>query len=114
MPRKRFINSGYVAMQLVVFFDLPVRTKEDRKNYAKFRKALLEDGFAMLQFSVYARYCPSDEIATRHKRYVRDALPPRGAVRMLTVTTRQFEKMENFIGPRQTTPEREPDAATFY
>lgn len=114
MPRKRFINSGYVAMELVVFFDLPVKTKEDRKNYAKFRKALLEDGFAMLQFSVYARFCPNDEVATRRKRYVRDALPPRGFVRMLTVTTRQFEKMENYVGARPTVPEKEPDVATFY
>lgn len=114
MPRKRFICSGYVAMELFVFFDLPVRTKADRKNYAKFRKALLEDGFAMLQFSVYARFCPSDEIAARHKRYVRDALPPRGFVRMLTVTTRQFEKMENYVGSRPTAQKPEPDVATFY
>ena len=46
-------------MWVVAMFDLPVETQQNRRDYARFRKALLKDGFMMLQFSVYARYLPS-------------------------------------------------------
>jgi hypothetical protein len=39
-------------MWLVVMFDLPV-TADARREYAHFRKGLLKDGFARMQFSVY-------------------------------------------------------------
>ena len=48
-------------MWVMVMFDLPVGTKRQRKVAARFRKDLLEDGFWMLQFSVYARPCSSQE-----------------------------------------------------
>lgn len=114
MPRQRFVLSGYTTMVLFVLFDLPVKTKRDRKNYARFRKTLLEDGFSMIQYSVYIRFCLSEEIAGKHRRTVREALPPRGMVHMMTVTSRQFQKMENLVGAREKVPEREPDLATFY
>ncbi len=44
-------------MWLLAMFDLPVTTRKARKRYAEFRKLLLQEGFSMLQFSVYARYC---------------------------------------------------------
>ena len=50
-------------MWLFAMFDLPVTTTKARKRYAEFRKVLLEQGFSMLQYSVYARYCASEEMA---------------------------------------------------
>jgi CRISPR-associated protein Cas2 len=55
--------SGYRAVWLFTLFDLPVLTKTDRRNYTRFRKALVREGFMMLQLSVYARYCASEEAA---------------------------------------------------
>ena len=53
-------------MWVIVMFDLPTDTKADRRSYALFRKSLIQDGFSMLQFSVYIRHCASDENAYVH------------------------------------------------
>lgn len=114
MPRKQFIGSGYGSMWMFVMFDLPVKTKKERKIYAKFRKELLHDGFTMLQYSVYARYCVSEEIVAVHRRVVRKALPAEGHVRILVLTDRQFGKMENYVGKSQEPPEGAPQQLTFF
>ena len=67
--------SGYRIMWLFTYFDLPVETKADRKAYTDFRKALLKDGFTMLQYSVYIRHCPSMESTEAHIRRIEKALP---------------------------------------
>jgi CRISPR-associated protein Cas2 len=54
-------------MWVMVMFDLPVGSKEDRKNYSQFRKKLLENGFRIMQYSVYARPCFTDETAETYE-----------------------------------------------
>jgi CRISPR-associated protein Cas2 len=97
--------SAFRPMWLMAMFDLPVEEREDRRNYARFRKALLKDGFMMLQYSVYARYIPSEEAAEAHRRIVRHAVPPLGQVRIIAVTDHQFGKMEVFYGRKPRKPE---------
>jgi CRISPR-associated protein Cas2 len=92
-------------MWLMAMFDLPVEDKQDRRNYTRFRKALLKDGFMMLQLSVYARYLPSEEAAEAHRKTVRSAVPPLGQVRIIGVTDHQFGKMEVFYGRKPRKPE---------
>ena len=70
-------------MWLMVMFDLPTDTKAARKVYRKSRGALLDDGFTMLQYSVYARHCPSFENSEVHEKRINAALPPDGEVRLL-------------------------------
>lgn len=101
----RFALSAFRPMWLMAMFDLPVEDKIDRRNYARFRKALLKDGFMMLQYSVYARYLPSEEAAEAHRRTVRVAVPPLGQVRIIAVTDHQFGKMEVFYGRKPRAPE---------
>lgn len=93
-------------MWLVAMFDLPVTTKILRKKYARFRKELLKRGFMMLQFSVYARHCSSEDSAANIRADVRGVLPDEGQVRLLGVTDRQFGKMEVFFGKSRTGPEQ--------
>lgn len=100
--------SGYRGMWMFAMFDLPVTTKEARKRYARFRKALLARGFSMLQFSVYARHCGSEEFADGVRADVRTVLPPDGQVRLLGVTDRQYAKMEVFFGKKRTPTEDPP------
>ena len=95
-------------------FDLPVTTRKARKRYTQFRKALLKDGFSMLQYSVYARYCASEESATANRRRIRAALPPEGYVRVLAVTDRQFGKMENYIGKSSEPTEKPPSQLMLF
>ena len=68
-------------MWLFAMFDLPVTTAKARKRYAQFRKLLVEQGFSMLQYSVYARYCASEEMAVAYRGRIRAELPPEGYVR---------------------------------
>lgn len=102
----RVALSAFRPMWLMAMFDLPVEEKIDRRNYARFRKALLKDGFMMLQYSVYARYLPSEEAAEAHRRTVRSAVPPLGQVRLIAVTDHQFGKMEVFYGRKPREPEQ--------
>ena len=88
----------YRILWIFVFFDLPTETRKDRKNAANFRKELLKDGFAMLQFSIYVRHCNSRENATVHEKRVKSILPPRGQVIVFALTDKQFANMEFFRG----------------
>jgi CRISPR-associated protein Cas2 len=95
-------------MWMLAMFDLPVETAENRRNYTRFRKALLKDGFMMLQYSVYARFIPSEEAAAAHRRIVRAVVPPLGQVRIVGLTDHQFGKMEVFYGRKPRPPEQPP------
>lgn len=90
--------SEYRIMWVLVFFDLPTETKNEKKIYADFRKKLLTDGFTMFQFSIYLRHCASRENAEVHIKRVKGFLPPAGQVGILCITDKQFGNMELFIG----------------
>jgi CRISPR-associated protein Cas2 len=95
-------------MWLFAMFDLPVGTKAERKRAAAFRKDLLNRGFTMLQFSVYARHCASEDSAHGIRADLRAVLPDDGRVRILGVTDRQFGKMEVFFGKKRAPTEDPP------
>lgn len=92
-------NINYKMGWLICFFDLPTTSDEDKKNYTHFRKHLLEDGYLMIQYSVYARACVSHDRILTHTRRVKSFLPPKGAVRCLFVTNIQWDKTFVFYGP---------------
>jgi len=96
-------------MWLFVMFDLPVLESDQRRDYTRFRTRLLAQGFSMLQYSIYARYYPSEEASLAHRRRVRAVLPPEGQVRLLSVTDRQFGKMEVFLSGRRGRGEKKPE-----
>ena len=85
-------------MWVFVFFDLPVGTKPERRAATRFRNFLKDDGYMMLQFSVYARVCRGDEAVDKHLRRVVSNLPGRGSVRALQVTDRQYGRMKLLLG----------------
>lgn len=87
-------------MWLFVFFDLPTKTKRERKKYTDFRRVLLKDGFIMMQFSVYVRICKGDDSVDTHKKRVKEQIPPRGNIRMISITDLQYSKMETLIGEK--------------
>ena len=91
-------------MWILVFFDLPVVKKKDRKIAARFRKDIMSDGFSMFQFSIYIRHCPSRENADVHIKRVKRFLPPKGNVGILTITDKQFGMMEIFFGKDPAPP----------
>ena len=102
----------YTMGWLMVAFDLPVVTKQERKLATDFRKFLLDDGFQMIQFSVYARPCVTFARQETHLRRVRQAVPAEGAVRAIYITKAQWEKAFIIHGkpateiPAEETPEQ--------
>lgn len=95
-------------MWVMVMFDLPVDTKQARRQYVVFRKGLLKDGFTRMQFSVYVRHCASEENADVHEQRVSGTLPPDGEVRVLRITDKQFERMGVYLGKMRKPAEQPP------
>lgn len=85
-------------MRVLVMFDMPTQTKKDRKNYAKFRKQLIKAGFMMLQYSVYMRICKGTTSANNHLDRLNLILPPKGHIRALVITEKQFDNMRLLLG----------------
>jgi len=80
-------------MRIIVFFDLPVTTKAERKAATDFRKFLIKDGYYMVQYSVYARVCNGYDAVNKHINRLKIVVPDNGSVRALMVTEKQYESM---------------------
>lgn len=96
----------YKVMRLLCMFDLPMETSEEKKAYRVFRKHLLEEGFSMLQYSVYYRICPNREYANGIEGKIKNYLPGSGNVRLVAVTEKQFEDMKILVGSRSIEEEK--------
>ena len=88
-------------MYLMVFFDLPVKTKDDRRRASRFRRFLINDGYDMLQLSVYSRICREQDGLDKHLKRLQANLPPEGNVRALQVTDKQMARMKFLVGARK-------------
>lgn len=89
---------SYRFMRVLVFFDLPTETTEDKRNYRKFRKLLIKSGFLMLQESVYCRMLLTPGAGKSVIDTLRRHKPPQGIVQILTVTEKQFSGIECITG----------------
>ena len=85
-------------MRLLVFFDLPMVTKAEKRAYVQFRRFLLNDGYDMIQWSVYGRILNGHDAEDKHMQRVVANLPPEGSVRVLTVTEKQYASMKLLVG----------------
>lgn len=85
-------------MRVIVFFDLPTETSTDRRNYRKFRRFLVKGGFMMIQESVYAKLALNSTQVSQIINDVKSAQPEKGLVQILSVTEKQFSKMEIVSG----------------
>lgn len=90
--------NAYQIMWVLVFFDLPTETKKERRIASQFRLNMIKDGFVMFQFSIYMRHCPSRDNAEVHIKRVKNRLPEKGHVGILSITDKQFGDMEIFYG----------------
>lgn len=89
---------SYRFMRIFVFFDLPVATSENRREYARFRRFLIKNGFIMMQESVYCRIAANQNSVKIITDKVKKNKPSEGLVQVLTVTEKQFSKMEFITG----------------
>lgn len=88
----------YDFMRILVFFDLPVKTKKDRRCYTLFRKFLIEKGFFMLQYSIYSKILFNRDQASHIKDAIKRNVPENGNIRIMLITEKQYSRMEVIIG----------------
>lgn len=89
---------SYRFMRILVLFDLPVISSDDRRAYRHFRKAMLKKGFIMLQESVYCRMVLNKTMAEQVLDSIKREKPEKGLVMSLMITEKQFERMELITG----------------
>ena len=85
-------------MRVLVFFDLPVTTSEGRREYVRFRKMLIKNGFMMLQESVYCKIALNGTAVNSIMNTIHKNKPEEGLVQVLTVTEKQYSKMDLIVG----------------
>lgn len=85
-------------MRVIVFFDLPVTTAENRRAYAKFRRYLQKSGFIMMQESVYCKLALNGTATQSIIDNIHKNKPDEGLVQLLTVTEKQYAKMDLIVG----------------
>lgn len=89
-------------MRLMVMFDLPVDTSEERRNYRRFRKSLLNEGFIMIQYSVYVRVCVDSKSAQFMEKRISDFAPNVGLIQSMIITEAQYNQMHFILGESKT------------
>ena len=88
-------------MRLIVFFDLPVMTSDERHQYSKFRSYLIREGFIMVQKSVYSKIAMNATMSDRIRKDLVEHKPPRGNIQILSVSERQYQSIEIILGESQ-------------
>ena len=73
---------SYRFMRMMIFFDLPTDTIKDRREYARFRKYLIKNGFVMMQESVYCKLILNQSAVRPAADGIRKNRPPKGLVQM--------------------------------
>ena len=89
---------SYRFMRIILFFDLPVQSNVDRREYSRFHKFLIKSGYMMMQESVYCRLALNATSVASSLAAIRKNKPAEGVVQVLTVTEKQFSKMEYILG----------------
>lgn len=85
-------------MRVIVMFDLPTETSMERRHYRWFRKYLIDDGFVMMQESIYAKICLNMHAVKQVELNIEKNKPPKGLVQIMSVTERQFASMKLVVG----------------
>lgn len=85
-------------MRVIVMFDLPTDSSMDRRHYRWFRKYLIDEGFVMMQESIYTKICINMHAVKKVELNMKKNKPPKGIVQMMIVTERQFAGMKLVVG----------------
>lgn len=101
--------SGYRLMWMMVMFDLPVDTAENRKAASDFRDRLKDMGFIMAQYSVYLKHTSGQAECDSLTARVHDRLPDGGRVYVHCLTDRQYEKIVRFEKKKRLETQKNPE-----
>ena len=89
-------------MRLIVLYDLPVSSSSLRKAYQQFHTFLLNEGYDMLQYSIYCKLCNGNDAIERCMIRLEHNVPSLGNVRVIKVTEKQYAQMKFLVGTPST------------
>lgn len=101
-------------MWMMVLFDLPVLTQDERRRATKFREFLLDQGFCMMQLSCYLKFTAGKEQAEAVTRRIAENVPSGGKVDVIFFTDRQYEAIKSFRSSGQSSPPSKPDQLVLF
>lgn len=96
-------------MRILLFFDLPMVTARDIKNYNIFRRKLIQEGFIMLQESVYCKLALNLSIVKSVKKTLEKIYPPKGNIQLLVITEKQYNSIEYIYEMEKSSKEESTD-----
>lgn len=109
--------SAYRFMWLMIMFDMPTESKNDRKKYRWFREKLIKDGYIMMQYSIYIKPFHSQEAAKYGKERIKSFIANnilKGSIRLMMFTDKQFSNMDVIVGVRKESEKRAPKQLTLF
>ncbi len=89
---------SYRYMRVIVMFDLPTTSSQDIREYTRFRKYLVKNGFLMMQESIYSKLALNTTVADSVVANVKKYKPPKGLVQIFSLTEKQYNKIEVITG----------------
>lgn len=101
--------NGRKLMWMMVMFDLPTETRAQRKSATRFRKFLLDEGFEMVQFSVYVQFTGTWESSQKFVKAIQKNNPTYGDVNILFFTDKQFENIIHIKNSSVKELKKKPD-----
>ncbi|MGF0047476.1 CRISPR-associated endonuclease Cas2 [Streptococcus hyointestinalis] len=104
---------SYRYMRMILMFDMPTDTAEERKAYRKFRKFLLNEGFIMHQFSIYSKLLLNNTANKAMVDRLQENNPKKGSITLLTVTEKQFSRMIYLNGDKDTSVANSDERVVF-
>lgn len=108
------VKRDETGMWNVVMFDLPVKTREQRRAATQFRHLLLDLGWQMHQFSVYVRYVPTGMSVVPEVMQMKRGIPAQGKVEIVGVTDRQWAKAFRYVNQTETASVPQPESLTLF
>lgn len=85
-------------MRLIVFFDLPMKSKKEVRKYSVFRKWLIENGYIMMQYSIYCKIFNNRDACVKHIDILKRYVPKEGQIRIMMITEKQYARIEIIVG----------------
>ena len=91
----------YELMWMLVLFDLPVVEKKERKEATDFRNFLLDNGFGMVQYSIYTKLFSGKDSCEKYYRLIKQNLPNKGKVDIITITDKQYGNIISYTASKK-------------
>ena len=83
---------------ITLFFDLPTKTSVERKEYRKFVRLLIQEGYARFQESIFYKQVLNRKLVQYDINFIKSISPRKGNIKVLPLTELQFSSIINVKG----------------